>query len=49
MPADLLLQSPFAWFPQMCPDVPVIRDRVARCAQRPANDWAQAQDAGGPA
>ncbi|MDD8023189.1 MAG: glutathione S-transferase family protein [Paracoccaceae bacterium] len=46
--ADLLLHSPFAWFPQMCPDVPEIKDWVARCAARPANEWARVQDAGGP-
>lgn len=34
--ADLLVHSPFAWAPQMMPDVPVIRDWVARCADRPA-------------
>jgi len=46
--ADLLLHSPFAWFPQMCPDVPVIRDWVARCAARPSMVWAHEQDQGGP-
>lgn len=46
--ADLLLHSPFAWFPQMCPDVPVIRDWVARCAARPSMAWAQEHDQDGP-
>ena len=34
--ADLLLHSPFVWFPEATPDTPVIRDWVARCADRPA-------------
>ncbi|MBD3786821.1 MAG: glutathione S-transferase family protein [Sphingomonadales bacterium] len=42
--ADLLLHSPFAWFPDLCPDVPVIRDWVARCAARPSMAWAQEHD-----
>ncbi|WP_417412273.1 glutathione S-transferase family protein [Hoeflea sp.] len=34
--ADLLLVSPYVWFPQSTPDVPVIRDWIARCQARPA-------------
>lgn len=34
--ADLLLHSPFAWFPDFTPDSAPIRDWVARCAERPA-------------
>jgi glutathione S-transferase len=34
--ADLLVHSPFAWFPEGTPDVPAIRDWVARCQGRPA-------------
>lgn len=34
--ADLLLHTPFDWFPQAMPDAPAIRDWVARCADRPA-------------
>jgi glutathione S-transferase len=34
--ADLLLHSPYAWFREATPDVPVIRDWVARCMDRPA-------------
>lgn len=34
--ADLLLHSPFAWFPEATPEVPVIRDWVERCSGRPA-------------
>ena len=34
--ADLLVHSPYAWFGNMTPDVPVIRDWVARCQARPA-------------
>ena len=33
---DLLLSSPFLWMPDATPDVPVIRDWVARCADRPS-------------
>lgn len=33
--ADLLLASPFQWFPDATPDVPVIRDWIARCSNRP--------------
>lgn len=47
--ADLLLHSPFAWFPAMCPDVPEIKDWVARCAARPSTAWALAQDGAPPA
>lgn len=32
--ADLLCSSPFLWFTDMLPDEPVIRDWVARCAER---------------
>lgn len=32
--ADLILASPFAWFPDATPDVPVIRDWVARTQDR---------------
>ncbi|MCE5973446.1 glutathione S-transferase family protein [Sinirhodobacter sp. WL0062] len=34
--ADLLVFSPFGWFPQIMPDVPVIRDWVARVMARPS-------------
>ncbi|EKE72809.1 MULTISPECIES: glutathione S-transferase family protein [Roseobacteraceae] len=33
---DLLVASPFLWFPQALPDVPVIKDWVARCGAQPA-------------
>lgn len=33
---DLLLCSPFTWFPEATPDVPVIREWVARCEARPS-------------
>lgn len=32
--ADLILSSPFAWFPDATPDVPAIRDWVARSQDR---------------
>ena len=34
--ADLLLVSPYVWFPQSTPDVPLIRDWIARCQARPS-------------
>jgi glutathione S-transferase len=34
--ADLLVQSPYAWFPDAMPDDPQIRDWVARGQTRPA-------------
>lgn len=43
--ADLLLHSPYAWFRDATPDVPVIRDWVARCMDRPAARRALARDA----
>ena len=32
--ADLLVQSPYAWFKDATPDDPAIRDWVARCGAR---------------
>jgi glutathione S-transferase len=37
--ADLLLASPYQWFPDALPDDPAIRDWVARCGNR---DWSAA-------
>lgn len=34
--ADLLLVSPYVWFPQATPDVPIIKDWIARCQARPS-------------
>jgi glutathione S-transferase len=34
--ADILLHSPYAWFPAATPDDPLIRDWVERCKARPA-------------
>lgn len=34
--ADLLVHSPYAWFKDMTPDDPLIRDWLARCMARPA-------------
>jgi glutathione S-transferase len=42
---DLLLQGPYAWYPQATPDDPLIRDWIARVAARPAVQRAQAFDA----
>ncbi|SEM59401.1 glutathione S-transferase [Gemmobacter aquatilis] len=42
--ADLLMHSPFAWFPEATPDDPLIRDWVARCQARPATAVAKARD-----
>ncbi|KGF70778.1 glutathione S-transferase [Hoeflea sp. BAL378] len=41
---DLLLTSPYVWFPAATPDVPVIRDWIARCQARPSADEAVAFD-----
>lgn len=43
--ADLLLASPFLWFPAFTPEDPVIRDWVARCGQHPSVLWAAREDA----
>ena len=42
---DLLLQSPFAWFPQLCPEDRAIRDWVARTAAHPSLAFAMEYDA----
>jgi glutathione S-transferase len=42
--ADLLLYSPFAWFPDATPDVAVIKAWIARCAARPSIAAAAAFD-----
>ena len=34
--ADLLMVSAFSWNPSAIPDVPAIRDWVARCEERPS-------------
>lgn len=34
--ADLLLSSPFTWFPEATPDVPAIRNWVGRCEAQPS-------------
>lgn len=43
--ADLLVHSPYAWFTDMTPDDPLIRDWVARCQARPAAVEVRARDA----
>lgn len=43
--ADMLLASPFLFFPAFTPEVPSIRDWVARCGQNPSVLWAQREDA----
>ena len=43
--ADLLIHSPYAWFPEATPDDPLIRDWVARCMARPAVAAMKARDA----
>ena len=43
--ADLLLASPFVWFPPMTPDVPEIRDWITRCQDRPTARWIEEYDA----
>ena len=41
---DLLVSSPFAWFPDMTPDDPLIRDWVARCQDRESVRRSQARE-----
>ncbi len=43
--ADLLVHSPFAWFPESTPDDPLIRDWVERCKARPARQCVLAREA----
>lgn len=43
--ADLLLHSPFVWFPEATPDHPAVKDWVQRCQARPAHARTQAFDA----
>lgn len=43
--ADLLIHSPYAWFRDATPDVPAIRDWVARCEARPSVARTRAADA----
>jgi len=43
--ADLLCSSPFLWYPAFTPDVPVIKDWVKRCSERPSVQRTQARDA----
>lgn len=44
--ADLLIASPFITFPDFVPDLPALKDWVARCADRPALRRVKAEDAG---
>ncbi|OCP02700.1 MULTISPECIES: glutathione S-transferase family protein [unclassified Ensifer] len=43
--ADLLLHSPFAWYPAATPDSPRVKAWVERCGQRPSLQWAADYDA----
>lgn len=43
--ADLLVQSPYAWFRDETPDIPHVRDWVARCQDRPSVARTTARDA----
>lgn len=42
--ADILLCSPYLYFPDATPDHPAVRDWIARCTARPAFCRAQAED-----
>jgi glutathione S-transferase len=42
--ADVLVHSPYSYFPDATPDDPLIRDWVARCVARPARARAAAAD-----
>ncbi len=43
--ADLLLVSPWTWFPEAAPKVPVVQDWIGRCIARPSFAALQAFDA----
>lgn len=43
--ADLLVHSPYGFFPEVLPDDPLIRYWAARCAARPAGQRVLARDA----
>ena len=42
--ADLILASPFAWFPDATPDAPAIRDWVRRTQDRPSIERTRRRD-----
>lgn len=42
--ADLLLHSPYAWFPDAAPKDPVILDWIERCKARPAGQKVRSED-----
>lgn len=44
--ADVLVHSPYAWFKNLLPEDPLIRDWVARCQARPSVARTSAFDAG---
>ena len=43
---DLLLHSPFAWYPAATPDSDVVKAWVQRCSERPSLQWTADYDAG---
>ncbi len=43
--ADLLIATPFIWFPAMAPDTQPVKDWLARCSQRPGFKAAMDADA----
>jgi glutathione S-transferase len=42
---DLLLHSPFAWYPAATPDSDVVKAWIERCRERPALQWTADYDA----
>ncbi|MGR3453864.1 glutathione S-transferase family protein [Pseudooceanicola sp.] len=42
--ADLIVHSPYGYFPEAIPADPKVRDWIARCMARPATLWAAEQD-----
>ena len=38
--ADMIMSSPYQWMPSFLPDIPVIKDWVARCASHESVAWA---------
>ena len=42
---DLLLHSPFAWYPAATPDCDVVKAWIERCGERPSLQWTADYDA----
>lgn len=42
---DLLLHSPFAWYPEATPESDVVKAWIERCGERPSLEWTADYDA----